>query len=183
MNSSGRNLTITAMITAVICIIGPVTVPIGPVPLSLVSLGIYLAVILLGKKRAIVSVLLYLFIGFSGIPVFSGFSSGPGKLLGPTGGYLAGYLFLVWIAGSCMEAEKKKVKRKGRMFISLLLGTVVMYIPGAVWMAVQTGLEIKTAIFSGVLLFIPGDLLKMHIAVLLGERLKRWLNSGFFTKF
>ncbi|MFR6311142.1 biotin transporter BioY, partial [Anaerofustis stercorihominis] len=94
-----RTLTKIALCTAVMCIIGPVSVPIpiSPVPISLAQLGIYFAVYALGYKYALISVLVYILIGSIGLPVFSGFMGGVNRLIGPTGGYLLGFIFLTLI--------------------------------------------------------------------------------------
>ena len=180
MEKSAGYLTITALMTAVICILGPFTIPIGPIPLSLSSLGIYLAVLLLGRKNGSLSVLLYLLIGLAGIPVFSGFSAGAGKLFGPTGGYLLGYLLLAVVSGWFLEQLQGKSRISEA--IALGVGTICMYIPGAVWLGIQSGMDFSTIIISGVLLFVPGDMLKISVAILLGKRIKTRVNSGFFTK-
>ena len=90
------NLTTMALMTAVICILGPLSIPLpmSPVPISFTNLAIYFAVMLLGWKRGTISYIVYLFIGLVGIPVFSGFTGGPGKLVGPTGGYLIGFILM-----------------------------------------------------------------------------------------
>ncbi|HCS72558.1 MAG TPA: biotin transporter BioY, partial [Clostridiales bacterium] len=68
------------VLTAVICILGPLSIPIGLVPISFTTLAVFIALYALGMKKAILSIILYIVIGFNGIPVFSGFSSGPVKL-------------------------------------------------------------------------------------------------------
>lgn len=94
-----HTLTLTALMAAMLCVLGPLSIPIGPVPLSLATLVIYLSVYLLGWKWGLVSVVVYLLVGMSGVPVFSGFGGGLGRLLGPTGGYLIGYLPLAALSG------------------------------------------------------------------------------------
>ena len=89
---STRQLAVIGVMTAVTCILAPFSLPIGPVPISLTNLAIYFSLYVLGTKYGCVSYLVYLLIGFIGVPVFSGFTSGPGKLLGPTGGYLIGFM-------------------------------------------------------------------------------------------
>ena len=86
-------MALIAVMAAITCILGPLSIPIpiSPVPISLTNLAIYLTVCLLGWKFGTISYLIYLLIGIAGLPVFSGFSSGFAKLLGPTGGYLIGY--------------------------------------------------------------------------------------------
>ncbi|MBP3837495.1 MAG: biotin transporter BioY, partial [Pyramidobacter sp.] len=65
-----RNMTATALMTALLCVLGPVMVPIGPVPISLQVLCVFLCVAVLGMRRGTVAVVLYLLIGFAGLPVF-----------------------------------------------------------------------------------------------------------------
>ena len=87
-----KDLTLTAVMAAIICIAGPLTVAVGPIPLSLATFAIYLAGAVLGPKRGTAAVALYLLIGMIGVPVFSGFTGGFQKLAGVTGWYLIGYL-------------------------------------------------------------------------------------------
>ena len=94
-----KDMTITAVMAALICIAGPLVVPVGPVPLSLATFAVYLAGAVLGKKRGTIAAGLYLVIGIIGVPVFSGFSGGFQKLAGVTGGYLVGYLPCAFLAG------------------------------------------------------------------------------------
>ena len=89
----------TAFMAAVTCILAPLSIPIGPVPISLTNLAIYLSLYLLNWKRGTISYCLYLLIGLAGLPVFSGFSGGIGKLAGPTGGYIIGFIPMVLHAG------------------------------------------------------------------------------------
>ena len=74
---STSTIAMIALMTAVTCILGPLSVPIGPVPISLTNLAIYFTVILLGWKKGTVSYVIYLLIGLVGVPVFSSFSAGP----------------------------------------------------------------------------------------------------------
>ena len=125
MKSNVQNLTLTALMTAILCIMGPIVIPIGMVPMSIANMAIYLTIILLDKQKAMISVALYLLIGLMGIPVFAGFSAGAGKLFGPTGGYLIGYLALSFIGGSLLE--NGKCQEKGKLWnqiIALSIGTV-----------------------------------------------------------
>jgi len=94
-------LTKIGFVAALMCVLGPVVImlPISPVPLSLTTFAIYLSVYLLCTKWATVSCLIYLLIGLVGVPVFSAFSGGPGKLFGPTGGYLIGYILIPLVGG------------------------------------------------------------------------------------
>ncbi len=97
MTTRTYTMTSTALMTAVTCILGPLAIPIGPVPVSLTPLAVFLSVYILGTKRGTIAYLLYLLIGAVGVPVFSGFTGGLGKLAGPTGGYLIGFILMALI--------------------------------------------------------------------------------------
>ena len=99
MKIETKTMTKVAVMTALLCILGPLVIPIGPVPLSLATFGILLAAYILGPVQGAGAVLLYIAMGAIGLPVFSGFQAGFAKIAGPTGGYLLGYFFLALIAG------------------------------------------------------------------------------------
>ena len=171
MNYKVQKLTITALMAAVLCIIGPFMIPIGMVPMSLTNMVIYLAIILLEKKRATISVAIYLLIGFVGLPVFAGFTGGAGKLLGPTGGYLIGYLVLSFVAGTILE-------RKGNLkIVALSTGTLGLYMVGTIWLSVQSKLSFMTALSVGVFPFVIFDFIKIGIAVVLGDSIKKRIGT------
>ena len=103
-----KDMTLTAVMAALICIAGPLTIAAGPVPLSLATFAFMLAGAVLGKKRGTAAVGLYLLIGIIGVPVFSGFSGGFQKLAGVTGGYLVGYLPCAFLTGLGAERAKNE---------------------------------------------------------------------------
>lgn len=178
-------LALTGVMTAVICILGPMTLqlPISPVPISLADLAIRFAIIILGMKLGTLSCMLYLLIGLSGIPVFSGFSGGIGKLAGPTGGYLVGYLFLALMGGFFVERfSGKGLKQRASQGLGLLMGTVILYTFGTAWLAYMAGMSFMEALAAGVLPFIPGDLAKIFITLLLGPEIRaRLLQAGYLN--
>ena len=175
-------LTLTAVMAAVICVLGPISmaIPISPVPISLASMAVYLAVTVLGMKLGTLSCLIYLLLGLVGLPVFSGGSAGAAKLFGPTGGYLVGYLFLALIAGAFVgRYTENKWKSIAFAALGMVLGTMVLYALGTAWLAYSAGMDFQAALWAGVIPFIPGDLVKMVIAVLLGSAVRgRLLQSG-----
>lgn len=154
---------------AVLCVIGPLSVPVGPVPLSLATLVIYLIPYLLGWKLGSASVLVYILLGSAGLPVFSGFSGGLGKLLGPTGGYIAGYVLLAALAGAAIQYGHHRAVH----FLGMVLGTAVLYAFGTAWFCLQSGTPLGEALQKCVWIFIPGDLAKIAIALVLGPLLRR----------
>ncbi len=171
-----KSMVITALMAAVICVLGPLslTIPISPVPISLVNLAIYFSCYILGMKLGTVSVILYLLIGFAGMPVFAGFTAGAGKLLGPTGGYLVGYVFIALICGFAFEHSKGRATE----LLGMLLGTCACYLFGTAWLAYQAGLGFSAALAAGVIPFIPGDLVKIVIALVAAPMLVRRLHAA-----
>lgn len=170
--SNVYQMVIIGVMAAVICILGPLSIPIGLVPISFTNLAIYFALYALGRKRATISYIIYLLIGFIGIPVFSGFTGGPSKLLGPTGGYLIGFIFMAFIAGFFID---KFLDKWYLCFIGMVLGTIVCYIFGTLWLSYQSGMSAKAALGAGVIPFIPGDLAKIIIATFVGPQIRKQL--------
>lgn len=171
---STHQLTYIAVLTAVLCIIGPFTIPLpfSPIPLSLISLVIYLSVFLFGQKVGTLSYLLYFLIGLAGVPVFSGFAGGFAKAAGPTGGYLLGFLFLTLIMGYFTE---KFPARPAFTVIGMTLGTAVCYLFGTLWLSWQMSIPFIAGLSLGVLPYLPGDICKMILVMLLGPKLKKTL--------
>ena len=176
-NAKVRELALIGLTAAVICVAGPfaVPLPVSPVPISLTNLAIYFVIYVLGMKRGCISYLIYLLIGFAGVPVFSGFTAGPGKLLGPTGGYLIGFIFMALITGYFID---KWPVRRGLCFLGMAAGTVVAYGFGTVWLAYQAQMPFGSALAAGVLPFLPGDAAKIIIAMLVGPQIRKQLQRA-----
>ncbi len=147
---------------AVLTMIGAwISIPIGIVPITLQTLFTYLAATLLGAKRGALSQLIYIMIGVTGLPVFAGGHGGAEVLFGPTGGYLIGFIIGAFITGKLYEIREKP------SFIwilfCILIGTFVIYILGILQLSYWIG-SIREAIIVGILLFLPGDIIKMILA-------------------
>ena len=167
-----RDLTLTAVMAALICIAGPLTIAVGPIPLSLATFAVYLAGAVLGSRRGTAAVLVYLLIGMIGVPVFSGFSGGFQKIAGVTGGYLIGYLPCAWISGM------GRGKTRWKLLLCLLAGTLALYLLGTAWFMVQTGNGLAAALGLCVFPFLPGDALKIIAVTFLAKSLKNPLTNG-----
>ncbi len=175
-----KDLTFIALMAAVMCILGPLSIPIGSVPISFTNLVIYITMYVLDTKRGTVAYLLYLLIGLVGVPVFSGFTAGPGKLLGPTGGYLIGFIFMAVITGFFTErfADKHAV-----CILGMILATAVCYTFGTAWLAYSAQMSFKSALAVGVLPFIIEDLIKIIFSAFIGYTLRvRLAKAGFAIK-
>ncbi|MCI9081269.1 MAG: biotin transporter BioY [Lachnospiraceae bacterium] len=175
---SVRQLAVIGVMTAVTCILAPFSIPIGPVPISLTNLAIYFSLYVLGMKKGTISYLVYLLIGFIGVPVFSGFTSGPEKLFGPTGGYLIGFIPMAVLAGILID---KFSSSRIISFLGMAAGTVICYGIGTAWLAWQAHLDWKAALFAGVIPFIPGDVIKIALAAIAGPEIRKQLiRAGLF---
>lgn len=164
----------TALMTAVTCILAPLSVPIGPVPISFTNLAIYLSLYLLDWKRGTLSYFLYLLIGFAGLPVFSGFTGGVAKLAGPTGGYIAGFIPMAIIAGIVIDhCQKRWIQLLG-----MIVGTAICYALGTAWFCMQAGYTVSAALAVCVFPFIPADLIKMLIAMTIGPEIRKRVGSA-----
>lgn len=160
------NMTSCALMAALMCVLCPVSVPIGPIPISLSILVILLTVYVLGTWRALVSYTVYLLLGAVGMPVFSGFQGGLAKLAGPTGGYLAGFWLMILVAGIIMEKGKRNLLVT---VLGMLVGVAIDYAVGTAWFVFQTESTVVHALDVCVYPFIPFDVAKIVIAVLLGS--------------
>ena len=167
-------LVLTALMTAVICVLAPISVPVGPVPISLATFAVLLAAYLLGWKMGLCSVALYLLLGLIGVPVFAGYSAGLANLVGPTGGYLIGYLPLAFATGWAVERYHDAV----RPVLGMIVGTLVLYVLGTAWLALQMHMSFSQALGAGVIPFLPGDAAKIVVTAVLGPILKTALKKA-----
>jgi len=168
-------LAMTAVMAAVMAVVSPFSVSVGPIPLSFCTLVIYLDAYILGWKRGTAAVLVYILLGLVGMPVFSGFGAGLGKVAGPTGGYIVGYLPLALLAGAAVE---KSHKNRVLQIAGMVLGTAVLYALGTAWFCVQSGSGLGKAMGLCVLPFLPGDTLKIAAAAAVGPVLQARLERA-----
>lgn len=171
-----KTMTLVGLFTALLCIAGPLSVPIpiSPVPLSLATLVIYFSSNIIGCKKGLLCCLIYIMIGLAGIPVFSVFSAGISKLAGPTGGYLVGYFFLAFFTG--FFADKFPQSRKLQL-LGMILGSICLQFLGTLWLAVLTNTTLLQAAFSAVIPFLPNDILKIIITITLAPVVKKQISQ------
>lgn len=149
-----RIIAYTAAFIGLISIGAWVSIPFFPVPLTLQTLFVLLAGAIM-KRYAIIPVSLYLVLGALGLPVFHTGATGLGILLGPTGGYLAGFVIAALVVGLFYECKSATMKITG-----LLAGTGLIYLCGVSWLMYSLSVGFVPAVISGVLPFLPGDLIK-----------------------
>lgn len=167
------DLALVALFAAVMAVCSWITVP-AAVPFTLQTMGVFLAVGLLRGKRGTISVLVYLFLGAIGLPVFSGFAGGLGYMMGATGGYIIGFLFsalIMWFMEKVFGRDMKI------LILSMVLGLILCYAFGTAWfMTVYSGsngpIDLATALGWCVFPFIIPDAIKIAVACLLIRRLR-----------
>ena len=167
-------LTFYALMSALICVFAPMSVPIGPIPVSLTNLILYFSIFIIGTKGTMISYIVYMLIGMIGLPVFSGYTGGLAKLAGPTGGYLIGFLPMILIMGVIYQyIEKAKISVQITVImIGMIFATMVAYLFGTAWFVFQMECDWKYALGICVIPFIPFDICKMIIAIILGRKIR-----------
>ena len=150
-------------------------IPIGPVPIVLQNLFIFLAGLLLGPGWGTASVGVYLLAGILGLPVFAGGVGGIGRFAGPTGGYLLGFLPAVCVIGFISNVSKTNVVRD---LLAMICGSLIIYACGVSWLNMLTGMTLGKTLAVGMYPFLPGDALKMAVAVPIAKALRPVINRG-----
>lgn len=168
------DIALIAMFTALITVCSWISMPFLGVPVSLQTFAVFLATAVLGTKRATASVLSYILLGLTGVPVFSGFNSGISAFLGATGGYLIGFIFAAMITGILI---KKLPDKKLWKIISMCAGQIICYIFGMFWYGfiyLKSSETNVTLIFSlCVAPFIIPDIIKITAAAFLSDTVKK----------
>ena len=149
--------------SAFVALTAQVQIPLWPVPITLQTLGVLLTGAVLGSRLGALTLLVYLAEGAIGLPVFAGPSAGIARIAGPTGGYLIGFVFAAALVGRL--AERGWDRHIWSAAAAMLLGNLVIYAFGVSWLGVALG-DAGAAISRGLLLFIPGDLIKIAVAAL-----------------
>ena len=171
-----RWMVLSALMAALTAVGAYIYVPIGPVPIVLSTLFVILSGLLLGSRWGLVSMALYLLVGAIGIPVFAGGKGGFAYFLGPTGGYLLGYLISAWITGLLSE-------RFHRLLVwdvtAVVIGSLALYGCGIVWLKVVTQMSWPRTVLVGVIPFLIGDAIKASVAVILVRSVRPMLNHLF----
>ena len=154
----------------VVAALAQISVPLWPVPITGQTFGVLIVGMALGSKLGMLSLTLYMLEGICGLPVFANFSSGPGVIVGPTGGYIIGFIFAAGAIGYL--AERKWDRSILSTALAMLIGNIILYIPGLIWLGLFfAGLgkpaPLEASIVAGLFPFLIGDVLKLALAALL----------------
>ena len=141
-----------------------VSVPMIPVPMTLQTLAVVLVGLTAGSRLGAGAVLAYLAQGAAGLPVFAGGTFGLAPLMGPTAGFLWGFVALAYLAG--LAAERGLARGFLGTLVSVLAVSVLLYVPGVLWLTAVTPLDLSGAVARGMVPFLMGDAVKAVIAAL-----------------
>ncbi len=169
-------MTKMALMVAMNCISAYLILPLpfSMSPIALQTMIVNLTGYVLNTKQAFMTMLVYLLVGLAGVPVFTGGSAGPGKLFGPTGGYLFGFL-LTAVFLAYFKGEKYSFKRYA--LLGCIVGIPLIYAPGVVQLKLVTGMAWDKALMTGALPFIPLDIVKCLAAAVIAGPINRIFNN------
>lgn len=184
MKLSTRDLIITALFTALTAVGGFISIPLGPVPLTLQTLFVVLSGLILGSKLGALSQITYVILGLIGVPIFSGGTGGLTTVVSPTFGFLVGFIVAAYVIGKLTE----KSKSLSKIITSVLIGSFVIYLIGIPYFYfiftnyLGKSINFYTALKYACIPFLPGDIIKAVIAIILAKqlmpRLIKYTNSN-----
>ena len=172
-----KSLSLCALFSALIAVGAFIKIPFPGVPFTLQVMFVLLAGLLLGPQKGLIAVFVYIIIGLGGLPVFSG-GGGIAYIFKPSFGYIIGFLPAVYITGKIREKKKEP-----RLFLSALIGTLLIYGIGLPYYYLimnyylDTPLGVSALMVSGFFIFLPGDLIKIFLSVILAKRMIPVLNG------
>lgn len=185
--SATYDIAVIAVSAALITICSWISIPVGPVPVTLQTLAVLAVLLTTGGRRGTIAVAVYLALGAIGVPVFSGFKGGPAAFAGPTGGFLIGFLaaaLVYWLLEKLVFARLMTTQKKKIIFgfVISVIFELVMYTVGVIWFmtvyAAQTGpVGLVTVLGWCVIPFIIPDIVKIAAAVIISSRA-----SGFVRR-
>ncbi len=165
-----RDMALTAVFAALMSVCSWISIP-APVPYTLQTFGVFVSIGLLGGRRGTMAVVLYILLGMAGLPVFAGFSGGPGVVFSSVGGYIVGFLLAVlamWGFTRCFGSGT------AALGLAMALGLMICYVFGTLWFVTFSDMDkgFFSALSICVLPFILPDAAKLALALIITRRLK-----------
>ncbi len=177
INKQTLDIIYIAMFTAIITVCAQITIPTA-IPFTLQTLGVFMAAGMLGTKRGTLSVLVYILLGVVGVPVFAGFSGGISALIGPTGGYIVGFVFTAIAVGLMCDKLGRKL---WVLLVSMAAGLILCYAFGTAWFMVvyNSGNESPIGLWAAlglcVVPYLLFDAAKIAVAAVLVNRVHKYV--------
>lgn len=170
-----KEITLTAVLIALLIVCSQIVIPIGPIPITLQTLAVLMIGYFLSPKNAWLATSLYLIMGVAGLPILAGFSGGFHVLLTPAFGFVIGFIPASYVQAKYLDHHSNTQTK--HLLISAILNTVFTYLIGLIYMAVilniylDSQMNVIQILMAGLIPFIPGDLIKIAVAVLLAKRI------------
>ncbi len=181
-----RSMVFVALMAAFLCIFSPISIPLYPVPITLQTFAVFVASALLGWKKGVIAVFIYLLVGLIGLPVFSGWTGGFSSFATPSSGYIIGFLFTALLTGFLIDRFSRRIWIYP---LAMIAGLLVCYLFGTVWFLVYMNVWMATpytlwqALLVCVIPFLVGDVLKIIAAAVLCYPLRKQLvHSGILSE-
>ena len=181
-----RSMVFVALMAAFLCIFSPISIPLYPVPITLQTFAVFVASALLGWKKGVIAVFIYLLVGLIGLPVFSGWTGGFSSFATPSSGYIIGFLFTALLTGFLIDRFSRRIWIYP---LAMIAGLLVCYLFGTVWFLVYMNVWMATpytlwqALLVCVIPFLVGDVLKIIAAAVLCYPLRKQLvRSGILSE-
>ncbi len=177
-----KDIVLVGLFAALTAVGAAFSIPVGPAPITLQSFFVVLSGLLLGPKLGALSQLVYILIGVIGIPVFSGFKGGLQVVLGPTFGFLIGFVVGSYVIGKI--AYMGNTFSKKRIWIAAFIGSIIFYLIGVPYMYMiinvymGKSMTLLDAFKKGFFIFIPGDTLKFILSSMIATRVVPLLNKN-----
>ncbi|MBQ7248065.1 MAG: biotin transporter BioY [Lachnospiraceae bacterium] len=175
-NSPAFRAVMIALMAVIITLCSWITIP-YVVPFTMQTFAVFCAVMILGGRLGTAAVGLYILLGIVGVPVFSGFSGGVGHILGPTGGYIVGFLFtgLIYMLGEPLITRKRALR-----IVFLIAGLLACYLVGTIWFVIVLGARgteygFFAALMTCVVPYIIPDLVKLLLAMYVSTQVRKLL--------
>jgi len=173
-----RNLTTAALLAALTAALGPLSIPVEPVPVTFQTFCVALAAMLLPPGWAAASMALYVALGAAGLPVFSKGAAGLAVVVGPTGGYLVGFI----VAAGVASAMRHGLRKTGAKSLVADIGAglvllAIVYGMGTAWLAYSLHLPLVQAATLGVAPFVIGDIIKIGVAIGIARAVRKALGT------
>ncbi|MDI6552967.1 biotin transporter BioY [Leuconostoc falkenbergense] len=162
MKNNTQRIAITSVLTALLLIIGPLAINVGPVPMTLQTLIVALVASVASTRVSLTAIGLYIVLGALGLPVFAGYSSGFAVLIGPTAGYLWSFLLYAPIIGLTIKHTSNVLA----LIVANVVAVAVNLAIGTVWLSISTHMSATAAIAAGVTPFVLSGLIKIIVVVL-----------------
>ena len=172
--TSTKTLAMCAAFAALTAICSQIQIPLAVIPINLALFSVHLCALLMRKQYAALSMMVYLLMGLVGLPVFAGFQGGAGVLFGRTGGYIIGYVASASLTALIVE---KWGRAWWKAALAIVAGVAACYLFGTLWYMALTKSPLWLSLTYCVFPFLPGDAVKLALAVALAARLEKPLRQ------